>query len=65
MAGKKKPKAGGDKHTSNYMVRLPEPYRATLKALKAKTGQPYTEAVRRAVDAYLTSHGITPPPPMG
>lgn len=54
-------KAARDQHKSAFMVRLPEEFRETFKEIKAKTGQPYTEAVRRAMIDYAVKHGIQPP----
>ena len=53
MAKKKKAGAAKDQHTSGFMVRLPEEYRDKLQAIKDRTGAPYAESVRRALDAYI------------
>lgn len=50
-----------DRHRSGFMVRIPEAYKAGLQEIKAKTGCPFSEAVRRALDAYLKANGIQPP----
>lgn len=42
-----------DYHASGFMVRLPEEYRDKLQAIKDRTGAPYAESVRRALDAYI------------
>lgn len=51
----------GDRHKSGFLVRLPEEYRAKLAELRRKTGQPYTYANRKAMDAYLAANGVEPP----
>lgn len=59
MAKSKKPQK--DAHTSGFMVRLPEAYRAALQKLKVLTDRPITACVRRGVDAELRANGIEPP----
>lgn len=44
-----------------FQVRLPKVYQAKLQEHKEHTGCPYTEAVRRALDAYLKANGVEPP----
>lgn len=60
---KKKPERSKDRHQSGFMVRLPEAYRAKLQEHKTKTGCPFAEAIRRAMDAFLKANGIEPPEP--
>lgn len=49
----KKPDTPPDMHTSGFLVRLPEEYRVKLQGIKDRTGAPYAESVRRAIDAYI------------
>jgi hypothetical protein len=61
MSKKKTP----DAHKSGFLIRLPEAYRPKLQEHKSKTGCPFSEAVRRAVDAYLKANGVAPPSQSG
>lgn len=61
MSAKKKLASVPDKHASGFMVRLPEEIRDALATLKDKTGQSYTWAVRKAVEAYLKENGVELP----
>lgn len=54
----KKPK---DQHKSGFMVRLPEEYRLRLAEYKARTGCPFAETVRRALEAFLKAPGAEEP----
>ena len=59
----KKKKAPKDQHTSGFMVRLPEPYRAKLKELTGQTRRAMTVEVQMALDAHLKANGVEPPAP--
>jgi hypothetical protein len=48
-----KPRERTDYHTSGFVVRLPQEYRDKLQRVKDRTGAPYAESVRRALDAYI------------
>jgi hypothetical protein len=54
-------KVATDRHRSRLVVRLPEEYREILRQLRDKTDRPRVADFRRALDAYLRSHGIAPP----
>jgi hypothetical protein len=50
----RKPDAqGGDRHSSGFMLRLPEIFRTKLRLLKQKTGKPMTELVGAALKLLL------------
>jgi predicted DNA-binding protein len=51
-----------DRHSSHFLVRLPEVYRTQLMKLKKRTGKTLAAAVRDALEAYLAEHGLWPPP---
>lgn len=54
-------KRTADRHKGGFLVRLPDEMRVSLEALKQRTGQPYTWAVRKALEAYLKANGVEPP----
>lgn len=58
---KSKPR-NGDRHRSKFVVRLPDSYKPKFQEYKKKTGCPFSEAARRAMDAFLMEAGIEPPP---
>jgi predicted DNA-binding protein len=51
-----------DRHTSRFMVRLPEIYRVQLNKLRRRTGLTIVMEVRTALEEYLDKHGLWPPP---
>ena len=58
---KKKTEPPKDQHKSGFMVRLPEPYRAAMMALKAKNKRPMTSEIQIALDKHLKDEGMQPP----
>lgn len=66
MAKKKRKVYSSDRHTSGFMLRLPETYRTQVNLLRLRTSRSITEEVRTALEAHLASHGLWPPgtPPL-
>jgi hypothetical protein len=65
MAKKKRPQAkqAGDRHSSGFMVRLPEWHRAVLEILKRKNRRAYTEEVQMALEKHYKTEGVDVPKP--
>lgn len=63
MAKKRATPKTADRHSSGFMVRLPEVYRAALDRLRGKTRRTYTVEVQIALDVHLKANGVTPPNP--
>jgi hypothetical protein len=50
--------ATGDRHTSSFMLRLPEIFRTKLLLLKEKTGKPMTALVQWGLKLLLRRFGL-------
>jgi hypothetical protein len=48
----------GDRHTSRFMVRLPEIFRSKLRLLHERTGKPITQLIQSALKMFLKRFGF-------
>jgi hypothetical protein len=48
----------GDRHSSRFMLRLPEIFRTKLRLLREKTGKPITQLVQAALKLFLKGVGL-------
>jgi hypothetical protein len=58
---KNKKQNGGDRHTSGFMVRLPEAFRTQLQQMCAQTRRTMTVEIQIALEEYLAKSGLWPP----
>jgi len=52
------PPRNPDRHTSTYMVRLPEVYRERFRALTKRTRRTMTTEIKMALEEYLAKQGL-------
>lgn len=54
-------KPASESTTHSFAVRLPNPWRAAVERLRAKTGRSFSADLQRAMSAYMVANGIEPP----